>query len=105
MTNIIIFKPPIVKYFKDRTELVKSTLVSTKVVLSIVSPRAAADPKSTGREVGRPPSQKLIRLTSLTIEPNEALYSLIFGNFHFFQFVLRIHDNAHTYVSPYALRK
>ena len=72
MINLIIYRPSIVKYFKDRTELAKSTLVSIKVVLSLVSPRAAA-------------GLKLIRLTSLTIGQNEALYSLIFGNFHVFR--------------------
>ena len=55
MINIIIYRPPIPKYLKDRTELAKSTLLSTKAVLSLVSPRAAAGPKSRGIEVGRPP--------------------------------------------------
>ena len=104
MINLIIYRSPKVKYFKERTELAKSTFVPTKVVLSLVSPRAAAGLKSIGREVSRPPSQKLFRLTSLNIGQNEALYSLIFGDFHFFKFVLGIHDNTHAYnVSPYEL--
>ena len=105
MINLIIYRPPIVKYFKDRTELAKSTLVSTRTVLSFVSPRAAAGPNSRGREVGRPPSQKIIWLTSLTVGGRMKLYILqLFEIFIFFNLsyeftIMRMRTASHVFTS------